>query len=410
MDSYREIQIEDHNKDELKEAMPVRQKHQKTLNDIDTVIYQLNQLKNDVDDVENQFSTSTTRYRSPIRQAMNDMTILHNEIEGVQGALSGYKNVSVYLHGIEDNGKKFFDTAFQASEKGDILVHEKKNGDIEYFIVKKKGNKKIHKKCTLEQLRGEDAFKAKDGRVHYIYEAENNNEHRQVTSDGLTESLIDQGVLSDDTKIDMFEHSYGGRRSLQFAVDYPEYVRSITTIGTPSDKNKMASAANTASKSNIINDTFVKGTLNKHAYQNSNYLDFNEDHMRTDRNVDHSNAYTDMTYVSMEDTMNQIKAANPETYQMIDEMDMTAVAGRDVNTYIINDPPYQNNTITVPSGSDGAVSVQSQRGDVLGDLINEKYDIDVAPGKGIFGVPHSQQIKDPEFQDIVKRVNHEQKE
>lgn len=164
------------------------------LNDIDTVIYHLNQLKNDVDDVENQFSTTTTRYRSPIRQTMNDMTILHNEIEGIKGPLSGYKNVSVYLHGIEDSGKKFFDTAFKSSKKGDILVHEKKNGDIEYFIVEQEGNKKVHKKRTLKQLKNNDAFKNMDGRAHYIYEAKHNNEHRQVTSDGLTESLMDQGV------------------------------------------------------------------------------------------------------------------------------------------------------------------------------------------------------------------------
>lgn len=403
METYRETEVSNYNKDEFKEAMPVKQKHNETLNDIDTVIYQFNQLKNDVDNVENEFSTTTTQYRSPLRQAMNDITLLYNEIEGIEGVLSGYKNVSVYLHGIEDTGKDFFETAFHASEKGDILVHEKRNGDIEYFLVKEENNEKHYEK--LSDFDDKDPSK----RLHYIYETQHKNEHRQDTSDQLTESLIDQGVLSDETKIDMFGHSYGGRRSLQFAIDYPEYVRSLTTIGTPYDKNSLASTANSGSKVPFIKDFVTGAPFNKHAHENSNYLDFNESHSRTDKNMNHSNAYTDMTYVSMEDTVDQIQVANPETYKLIENMDITAVAGRDVNTFYVTTHPYIDSAVTIPSTSDGAVSVKSQRGDVLGDLVDQRYNIDVE-GEGIFGVPHSQQIKNPIFQDLVDYVNKEQKE
>lgn len=409
METYREKEEINYNQDEFKEAMPVKQKHLETLNDIDTVIYQLNGLKMDVDDVEEAFATTTAQYRSPIRQAMNDITMLSNEFSEIQGPLSGYNNVSVYLHGIEDDGEDFFDTAFQTSEVDDILVHEKRNGDIKYYLVEEVDGKKEYVEYSLEKLEREDAFTDKNGRLHYIYETDHKNEHRQDSSDKLAESLIDKGLLNDETKLDMFGHSYGGRRSLQFAIDYPEHVRSLTTIGTPYDKNKMASAANTVSKVRIGKDILSGTIIDKHPHQNSNYLDFNDSNARTDKNSNHSNAYTDMASVSMDERVEQLRAANPEMYKLIEDIDITAVAGRDVNTFYMTSTPMINSTITIPSIHDGAVNVNSQKGEVLGDLVDEQFDVHVE-GEGIFGVPHSYQVKNPNFVELVEYVNTEQKE
>ena len=90
-------------------------------------------------------------------------------------------------------------------------------------------------KETYEEIKGLEYFDT-NGRLHIVYDTNEPNEHRQATSDDLAEKLNEMGLMNEETKIDMFGHSYGGRRSLQFAMDYPDHVRSITTIGTPYDK------------------------------------------------------------------------------------------------------------------------------------------------------------------------------
>src|SRR5699024_6011138 len=191
---------------------------------------------------------------------------------------------------------------------------------------------------------------------HYVYETEAENEHRQKTSDDLASKLIEFGLLNDETNIDLFGHSYGGRRSLQFAMDYPQNVQSITTIGTPYDKNLTGRAANSIAK---LYSRLDRVGFNPN--ENSNYLDFNPKNSRTDKKMKHSNVYTDMSSVAMVDNIEQLKVANPEAYRRLEEIDMTAAAGRDYTLQVggILGPRKRYHT------HDGAVSVKSQHAESL---------------------------------------------
>lgn len=264
-----------------------------------------------------------------------------------------------------------------------------------------KGNKYINDKpINIIDLQKRKEYKNKVGRLHVIYETEYANEHRQKTSNDLSEKLIDMGLLNDDTMIDMFAHSYGGRRSLQFAMDYPEHVRSLTTIGTPYDKNMLGTVANTFP--GIANEL-----ANKNATEYSDYLDFNTDNQRNDDGVLHSNVYTDMKSEAMEEDINNLKIANPEAYQRINEMEITAAAGRDYSVEYSGGLGISENKKY--DTHDGAVSIKSQHAESLGKLVDYRPSYEVT-GNGISNPAHSHEIESEDFIDLISEVNSFQKD
>ena len=149
------------------------------------------------------------------------------------------------------------------------------------------GEKMVIKRVEgiMKKLKDSKQFKQTDGSILFMKQM-HTNEHRQATSDDLAEKLNEMGLMNEETKIDMFGHSYGGRRSLQFAMDYPDHVRSITTIGTPYDKNLLATGANRA---RWLADNALAG---RDTTNTSDYLDFNEENKNNDKGKDYSNAYT----------------------------------------------------------------------------------------------------------------------
>ncbi|MEI3604356.1 alpha/beta fold hydrolase [Pseudogracilibacillus sp. SE30717A] len=358
------------------------------------VLYEYRDLKRKIGIIDTKFANVARAYRSPLQQALNDITMLYNDINNIDGDFTGFENVSVYVHGIEDTGKNFFESAVEAAYSGDIIVHEKRNGEVEYFVIKKVNGKNEPIKIRLEDVK----IHNKDKRLHLVYETEYKNEHRQKTSDDLAEKLIYMGLLNDNTKIDMFAHSYGGRRSFQFAMDYPDHVRSITTIGTPYNKNFLGGTANTF-------PGIAKDFFNKNATEYSNYLDFNSKNQRNDDGILHSNVYTDMKSEAMIEDIEHLKIANPEAYQKLEEMEITAVAGRDTTTHkYYNEFKGQVEEFVVPDTHDGAVSVNSQHAESLGALINNRLSYDVK-GESISKPAHSKEIKNTDFIELIRQIN-----
>lgn len=340
--------------------------------DIDDVIDAYHRLKNEVDLVEEKFGNKVRVYRSPLRQALNDIALLYNDMKDkTEGDFSDFENVSVYMHGIESDGEKFFDSALEAADEGDIIIRENRDGEKEHFIVE--GDEP--KKYTVKNLKEEDEFKNKDNRIHYVYDSEDENEHRQETSDDLTEKLMEMGLVNDATQIDLFGHSYGGRRSFQFAMDHPDHVQSVTSIGAPYDTNILGTVANAISEA--IGIPFVSPE------EYSGYQDFNTENRRTDDGIIHSNVYTDMSSEKMADDINYLKATSPEVYQKLQDIDIMAAAGHaGLELY------------------DGLVSVGSQHGEKLGDLIDERLSYQVG---GFIG--HLSETRDEEFVELISEVN-----
>ncbi|MCY8435644.1 alpha/beta fold hydrolase [Bacillus haynesii] len=361
-------------------------------------------LKNTIDQVEQDFTNAVRTHRAPMREALTDISILYNSVNHVKGDFSDYKNVSVYVHGIEDSGKGFYESVKEAAQKGDVIVRIVKNDKNEYeyeYIYINSDGKSIKRK-TYEAIKKEiskDNYKT--GRLHIIYDTDYMNEHRQATSDDLAEKLNEMGLMNEETKIDMFGHSYGGRRSLQFAMDYPDHVRSITTIGTPYDKNLLATGANRARW--LADNAAGRNTMNT-----SDYLDFNEENKNNDNGKDYSNAYTDMDSEAMTEDINHLKSANPEVYQKLQKMDITAAAGyRTEDT--VSFSPYYTASGKHKINSDDIVSVESQHGDILGDLIDEKPEFEVE-GSGVTNSGHIHEIRDSDFIDLIRKVNKKEAE
>ncbi|GIO24154.1 alpha/beta fold hydrolase [Oceanobacillus sp. J11TS1] len=363
----------------------------------DFVLPEYESLKQKIEEIDTAFANASLAYRSPLQQALNDINLLYNEINDITGSFTGFENVSVYIHGIEDTGKSFFNTAVKASSHGDIIIHEYRNGDVEYYEVKRVNGENKEMKIDLDELESKDT----NNRLHLVYETEYENEHRQKTSDDLAEKFIEMGLLNDETQIDMFAHSYGGRRSFQFAMDYPDNVRSITTIGTPYDENLLGGLANTFPK--------PAESLKKNSTEYSNYLDFNEENQRVDNQFQHSNAYTDMNSEAMVDDVEELKLANPETHEKLLEMEITAVAGRDHTTYTVKGYGGYDGTYKVYDTSDGAVSVKSQHGESLEAIIDNRFSYDVK-GEGISKPAHSFEIISEDFIQLIRQVNTDNKE
>ncbi|MGG4132953.1 alpha/beta hydrolase [Bacillus licheniformis] len=366
------------------------------------LISQYENLKNGIDQVEQDFSNVARTHRAPMREALTDLSILYNSVNHVKGDFSDYKNVSVYVHGIEDSGNGFYKSVKDAAKKGDLIVrittNEKNEYVYEYYYIDKYG--KMYIKETYEEIKGLEYFDT-NGRLHIVYDTNEPNEHRQATSDDLAEKLNEMGLMNEETKIDMFGHSYGGRRSLQFAMDYPDHVRSITTIGTPYDKNLFAAGANRARW--LADNAAGRDTMNT-----SDYLDFNEENKNNDNGKDYSNAYTDMDCEAMTEDINHLKSANPEVYQKLQKMDITAAAGyRTEDT--VSFSPYYTASGKHKINSDDIVSVESQHGDILGDLIDKKPEIEVR-GSGVTNPGHIYEIEDSEFVDLIREVNKKEAE
>ncbi|MCY8149735.1 alpha/beta fold hydrolase [Bacillus paralicheniformis] len=369
--------------------------------DVVLLISQYENLKNGLDQVEQDFSNVARTHRAPMREALTDISILYNSVNHVKGDFSDYKNVSVYVHGIEDSGNGFNNSVEKAAQKGDVIVRIKKKGDkydYEYTYIDKRGNRKTVDE--YKKLFRIDGFNT-DGRLHIVYDTNEPNEHRQATSDDLAEKLNEMGLMNEEIKIDMFGHSYGGRRSLQFAMDYPDHVRSITTIGTPYDKNLLATGANRARW--LADNAAGRDTMNT-----SDYLDFNKENKNNDNGKDYSNAYTDMDSEAMTEDINHLKSANPEVYQKLQKMDITAAAGyRTEDT--VSFSPYYTASGKHKINSDDIVSVESQHGDILGDLIDEKPEIEVK-GSGVTKPGHIYEVEDSEFVDLIREVNKKEAE
>ncbi|MBA4536187.1 alpha/beta hydrolase, partial [Bacillus aquiflavi] len=109
---------------------------------------------------------------------------------------------------------------------------------------------------------------------------------------------------------------------------------------------------------------------------------------------------TDMTSEALSEEMTYLKAANPEVYRKLEEMDITAVAGYDLAGWL-----------GTKSSQDGAVSIQSQQAESLGALIDQRlsYKVDggaFRPTKP----PHIYEIKNEEFIELIKKVNKTQQE
>ncbi|MCB6218267.1 alpha/beta hydrolase [Bacillus paralicheniformis] len=378
------------------------QKRNNITSDVVLLISQYENLKNGLDQVEQDFSNVARTHRAPMREALTDISILYNSVNHVKGDFSDYKNVSVYVHGIEDSGNGFYKSVKDAAQKGDLIVritkNEKNEYVYEYYFIDEYG--KIYTKETYEEIKGLEYFNT-NGRLHIVYDTNEPNEHRQATSDDLAEKLNEMGLMNDTTKIDMFGHSYGGRRSLQFAMDYPDHVRSITTIGTPYDKNLLATGANRARW--IADNAAGRDTMNT-----SDYLDFNEDNKNNDNGKNYSNAYTDMDSEAMTEDINHLKSANPEVYQKLQKMDITAAAGyRTEDT--VSFSPYYTASGKHKINSDDIVSVESQHGDILGDLIDKKPEIEVK-GFGVTNPGHIYEVEDSEFVDLIREVNKKEAE
>ncbi|MCY8382644.1 alpha/beta hydrolase [Bacillus haynesii] len=377
------------------------QKRNNITSDVVLLISQYENLKNGLDQVEQDFSNVARTHRAPMREALTDISILYNSVNHVKGDFSDYKNVSVYVHGIEDDGDGFDTSVEKAAKKGDVIVRIKikNDGKYEYLYSYIDKNGKRQDVESYEELKKLKNFTC--GRLHIVYDTEHMNEHRQATSDDLAEKLNEMGLMNEKTKIDMFGHSYGGRRSLQFAMDYPDHVRSITTIGTPYDKNLLATGANRARW--IADNAAGRDTMNT-----SDYLDFNEDNKNNDNGKDYSNAYTDMDSEAMTEDINHLKSANPEVYQKLQKMDITAAAGyRTEDT--VSFSPYYTASGKHKINSDDIVSVESQHGDILGDLIDKKPEIEVK-GSGVTKPGHIYEVEDSEFVDLIREVNKKEAE
>ncbi|MGG3889456.1 alpha/beta fold hydrolase [Metabacillus fastidiosus] len=349
---------------------------------IDEIKKTYDDLNKELDEVELNFKNAVRLYRSPMRAALTDISMLYNSENNVKGDFSGFKNVSVYVHGIEDTGEDFRNSVEKVASKGDIIVHIKEDGTEEYLYVDVK-TKEIKTYSTLKELQQSNPLANTKGRLHIIYDTENRNEHRQETSDDLARKLDEMGVINNKTKIDMFAHSYGGRRSFQFAIDYPDNVRSITTIGTPYDTNSLAKGANDVRWA-------AKVFANRNPRDDSGYLDFNEKSRNETKGVKYSNAYTDMSTEPLLEDIHKLKAANPEVYDKLQKMDITAAGG------------YRK-VWGVKFAGDDIVSLKSQNAEILEDLIDDRPQYQV---KGIPG--HTNEVTDDDFINLIEEVNKNQ--
>jgi len=342
-------------------------------------------LKVKLADIETDFSNIAIAYKSLVESSFNDMLIFHNNHNDIEGDFSAFNDVSVYVHGIEDTGNDFLENIPEVSKKGDIVIHETRDGSTEYYVVtEKNGVLDIGKSMTEKEMKETSAYHSGDGRVHMIYETEYQNEHRQKTSNDLGKSLIDLGLMQGDKNIHLHSHSYGGRRSWQFALDYPEYVESITTIGTPYEENSLASVGEGAA--NITEA--IPGALGKYPLEYNEYIELDSLEGAASGEELNDNAYGDMKNTGLDEVVSDVTMLNPEMYDDLQDMYITAATGR-------------QSTIVGSLATDGAVSAGSQSGDVLSEYIDEQPVIKVFNA----GLAHSAEKTHDDFKEIMRDVN-----
>lgn len=107
----------------------------------------------------------------------------------------------------------------------------------------------------------------------------------------------------------------------------------------------------------------------------------------------------------MADTVEQLKAANPDAYEKLEDIFITAAAGRDTTTAnFYNDYSREYEEFDIPKSHDGAVSVKSQHAKSLKGLIDYQPSYDVEGN-----IPHSNEIRNEDFIELIKNVNYEVK-
>ncbi|MEC1477658.1 alpha/beta hydrolase [Bacillus haynesii] len=376
-------------------------KYANIVSDVTVLVDTYQDLKGKIDEIDQDFKNAVRVYRAPMREALTDISILYHSVNHVKGNFTGFKNVSVYVHGIEDTGNGFFESVKEAAKDGDIILRVNRDGSKEYYRVTILNDEKVIEQVSdFKKLQDTAQYKNKTGRLHIIYETEQKNEHRQETSDDLAEKLNEMGLMNENTKIDMFGHSYGGRRSLQFAMDYPDHVRSITTIGTPYDTNYLSTMAN--------NVRWAAEKIGQDPKDTSDYLDFNEKNRNTNDRMEYSNAYTDMASEPMTEDIHHLKSANPEVYQKLLKMDITAAAGYRMED-TVSFSPYYTASGKHKISSDDTVSVESQNGEILGNLIDKKPQIEVE-GSGVTNPGHIYEVEDEEFIHLIEETNEKQRQ
>jgi len=369
--------------------------------DVKLVLTNYEWLKKELSKIDLEFENAVLVYRSPLQQALTDITLLFNEAKHIRGDFAGVKNVSVYVHGIESNGDQFLKSVKEVAKNGEIIVHITRKGKWEYFYIEDGEPIAIDD----NQVNG---YMNHEKRLHLIYDTEKMNEHRQKTSDDLAKKLTDLGLINKESKIDIFGHSYGGRRSFQFAIDYPDSVRSITTIGAPYDSNFPGTAVNKGPEAKVV--ISVLNNLGFHPWEYSSYVDSIDGRSRTDSGVIHSNVYTDLEKVNLVEDIETLKVVNPEVYNKIKKMNITAAAGREERVVYL--PDYKTQTIhkvTQKDSTDGVVHVESQNAKSLKGLVDNRpiYHVD---GNGWFDPAHVYEIESPEFKKLIQKVNTNQEE
>lgn len=342
-------------------------------------------LKAKLADIETDFSNIAIAYKSLVESSFNDMLIFNNNHNDIQGDFSAFNDVSVYIHGIEDTGEKFLSNIPEVANKGDIVIHEMRDGGTEYYlIIDNDGTLELSDSMTEKEMKETSVYSSGDGRVHMVYETEYQNEHRQKTSNDLGKSLIALGLMHGDKNIHLHSHSYGGRRSWQFALDYPEYVKSITTIGTPYEKNVLASVGE-----GVANLTeAVPGAINRHPLEYNEHIEIDSLEGAVSGVKLNDNAYGDMRNTALDEVVTDVTMANPEIYDDLQEMYITAVTGR-------------QSTVVGSLATDGAVSADSQSGNILSEYIDEQPVIKVFH----VGLAHSAETTHDDFKEIMREVN-----
>ncbi|NPC94623.1 hypothetical protein HOO54_20935 [Bacillus sp. WMMC1349] len=96
----------------------------------------------------------------------------------------------------------------------------------------------------------------------------------------------------------------------------------------------------------------------------------------------------------MTEDINHLKSANPEVYQKLKDMDITAASG------------YRDSWIALDS--DDIVSTESQHGDILGELIDEKRVFKIDDARLSLDSKHLaylEEVRDDDFVNLIQKVN-----
>src|SRR5690625_1420066 len=123
LETYRDAENESFNK--LDDPTYNEKLNHSNMNyQIDSIIGSYNGLIVRIEDIEVDFANAARAFRSPLKQGLNDIYLLYNEIQQIGGDFKGFKDVSIYIHGIESYGEDFLESAVKAARIGDVIVRE----------------------------------------------------------------------------------------------------------------------------------------------------------------------------------------------------------------------------------------------------------------------------------------------